>query len=196
MKNDRYCMAFSTGGLFLHESVMLAELYILHRQWDLVRAQAFSRNLLQTRTLTSAQRVYREVSARLKTLHPDELAILVQGSPPEQAQMAWVSVCRRFAFIAEFAVEVLREHFVSLKTTIVPADFDFFFSRKAEWHPELDQITPSTRKKLRQVLFRMMREATLVNPDGTINAPLLTPRLVGAISRERRPDLLFFPSFD
>lgn len=196
MKNDRYSMTFSTGGLFLREAVILAELYLEHQSWDPVRTKVLSDNLLQARTMASAQRVYREICARLKTLSCGEIRLFVEGSPPEQAHLLWISICRRFTFIAEFAVEVLREHYISLKSTVKPEDFDFFFNKKSEWHPELDEITLKTRIKLRQVLFRMMREAGLVTPEGMIIAVILSPRIQGAIPRERQQDILLFPAFE
>ena len=57
-------------------------------------------------------------------------------------------------------------------------DYDAFFNRKADWHEELDQLTDSTRDKLKQVLFRMLREAELVSDEGAILPAILSQRLV------------------
>jgi hypothetical protein len=32
-------------------------------------------------------------------------------------------------------------------------DFDAFYAAKAEWEPDLERISETTRKKLRQILF-------------------------------------------
>jgi hypothetical protein len=76
----------------------------------------------------------------------------------EQKQLLWLAVCKRYAYIREFSVEVLNEKYLRLDYELTEFDYDVFFSRKADWHIELDKLTDSTRKKLKQVLFRMLRE--------------------------------------
>jgi BrxA len=77
--NKPYSMPFSTGGLFLHYSVLLAELYTKLGDWQCVRAKVIESNLLQSRTQNTAQRVYREIISRLKRLTPDQLLVLANG---------------------------------------------------------------------------------------------------------------------
>ena len=104
---------------------------------------------------------------RLQEFSDRELDLLISGSQEDQNHLLWVAVCRRYRLVAEFAVEVVRERFLSMGATLELADFDAFFFRKADWHEELDTLKPATRNKLRQVLFGMMRDA------GLISAPAL-----------------------
>jgi len=196
MNNDRYSMSFTTGGLFHRESVKLAALYFNLDDWNSVRDKVVAENLLQTRTLSTLQRVCREIVSRLRTLSPSELECLVEGSHQEQAYLLWLAICRRYRFIADFAVEVLRERFITLKADLTHEDFDSFFNRKSEWHSELDEITPTTRSKLRQVLFKILREADLLTANNMINAALLSPRLSNAVSQSCRRDVFYFPVFE
>ncbi len=197
-KDEKYRLSFTTGGLFHPESVTLAMRFKITQDWKAVRDQTLLENLLQARTHNSAKRVCSEVISRLKTLTADELDLLICGTPREQESLLWIGVCRRYRLIADFAVEVLRERYISLRDDLSPADFDAFFNRKAEWHPELEKIRPGTRQKLRQVLFKMMREAGLLAilaGEYRIRAPALTPKLLSALPRERPEDLGFFPVF-
>lgn len=194
MKTDRYSMSFTTGGLFHQESVALATLFLEKGDWEAVRDQVLSENSIQARTLNTLKRVCREILSRLKTLDSRELELLVHTHPQEQGYLLWMAVCRRYRFIAEFAREVLRERFLSLKTDLHREDFDAFFNEKAEWHSEVESVRPATRNKLRQMLFKMMREADLLADDHTIRAAILTPRLLETIPQERRRDVLFFPA--
>ncbi len=68
-----------------------------------------------------------------------------------------------------------------------------FWDEKAEWHPALAEMSNSTRLKLRQVLFRMMREAEILSTDGTIQTAYLTPRVKSLIAQTRPADLAVFP---
>ena len=196
MSNDKYCMSFTTGGLFHHESVNLAVLYLDSKDWNAVRKKVLAENLLQTRTLSTLKRVCREVISRLKTLDAGELDLLVASNPREQGYLLWLAVCRRYGFIADFAVEVMRERYITFKTDLTHADFDAFFNRKSEWYAELGQLRSTTRNKLRQVLFKMLREADLLTANNMIKATMLSPGFVEEISRGNRRDFFFFPAFE
>lgn len=196
MSNDRYSMSFTTGCLFHRESVELASLYIGLGDWNSVRDKVIAENFLQARTLNTRKRVCREIISRLRTLSTNELEFLVAGSRQEQAYILWIAVCHRYEFIADFAVEVLRERYITLKGTLTHEDFDSFFNRKSEWHSELDEISPVTRGKLRQVLFKMLREADLLTANNTILAAMLSPRLLSLIQQGNERDILYLPVFE
>lgn len=196
MSGDRYNMSFTAGSLFHRESVELAALYLDLGDWNSVRDKVLAENLLQTRTLNTLKRVCHEVISRLRTLSPEELEFLVERSHQDQAYLLWIAICRRYRFIADFAVEVLRERYISLKADLTYDDFDSFFNRKSEWHLELDEITPTTRGKLRQVLFKMLREADLLATNNMISAAMLSPRLLELIRQGNHRDVLYFPVFE
>ncbi len=183
MGKGRYSTSFTTGGLFHRESVELATLYLKLGNWKSVQGNVVAENLLQFRTLNTLKRVCREVISRLKTLSQGELKFLVEGNHQEQAYLLWLAVCRRYRFIADFAVEVLRERYISLKADLTHDDFDSFFNRKSEWHLELDEIIPTTRGKVRQVLFRMLREADLLTANNMIQAAMLSPRFLDLVNQ-------------
>ena len=196
MSGDKYKMSFTTGGIFRRESVTLASQYLDIGNWDSVRDKVIAENLLQSRTLNTLKRVLREVISRLNTLTFGEIDLLVHGSHQEQAYLLWIAICRRYRFIADFAVEVLRERFISLKTDLTNEEFDSFFNRQSDWHSELEDISPTTRSKLRQVLFKMLREADLLSANNMINAAFLSPRLLEVIPQESRSVVLCFPIFE
>jgi hypothetical protein len=196
MKNKRYSMSFTTGSLFYKESLTLVVLYIEINDWKMVREKVVSKNLLQARTLNTSKRICREIISRLKTLSASELDLLVNSNSQDQRYILWMAICRRYEFIADFAVEVLRERYISLKTELHQEDYEAFFNRKSEWHPELDEIRPATKQKLRQVLFKILKEVDLLTSNNTINAAMLSPQLSEVISFGNHQDIQFFPVFD
>ncbi len=196
MVETKYSMSFTTGTLFYHESVKLAELYFELGEWQTVRTNALEQNVLQARTLNTAKKNCREVISRLKLLTTDEIKILVDGTRQEQGLMLWLAVCKRYRFIFDFAVEVLREKFLTLELNLTYEDYDAFFNAKAEWHDELERLTETTRIKLRQVVFKMLREADLLTRNNIINPPMLTPRLVQAVCRDSQAYITVFPASD
>jgi hypothetical protein len=196
MSDVRYSMSFTTGGLFRNESLTLIFLYLELSDWDAVRDKVCEQNILQARTINSLKRVTREIISRLKTLSINEIKLLSNASRQEQGYLLWLAVCRRYRFIADFSIEVLHERYISLKTDLTYNDFDSFFNKKSEWHTELEEIRPATRQKLRQVLFKMLREADLLTSQNIIIATMLSRDIVRAIPVENRRDILCFPIFE
>ena len=186
-------MSFTAGSLFHRESISLAKLYLGCRDCDVVRDMVIADNLLQARTLNTLKRVCREILSRIQTLSYDTLEFFVEGNSQEQGYLLWLAICRRYNFIADFAVEVLRERYISLKTDVTYDDFDSFFNRKSEWHCELEDLAQTTREKLRQILFKMLRQADLLAANNTINAAMLSPRLLELILQGDSRDILYFP---
>lgn len=196
MNKGRYRLSFTAGSLFHLESVALAKLYLDLGDWKSVRDKVFSENLLQTRTLSTLERFCSEVLSRLRTLSQSEIEFLVEGTRQEQSYLLWLAVCRQYKFIADFAVEVLRERFISLKIVLTHDDFDSFFNQKSEWYDELNKVSPKTRIKLRQILFKMLRDADLLTARNIINRALISPKLLELLNHGEKRDLLYFPLFD
>lgn len=201
MKSDKistatYIMSFSAGGLYLLESIEIAALYLELCDWEIVRRKAVESNLIQVRTISSSVRIIREICFRLGRLNIDELKILIEGTIQEQRQILWLAICRHYRFIYEFSVEVVREKYLCLNLDLYKGDYDAFFNSKAEWHEELGQLTENTRMKLRQVVFRMLREADLLTKANKINPAMLTPCVVQTIHKRSPADLSVFPTSD
>lgn len=196
MPETTYLLSFTTGGLFYREASKVAQLYLESGDWDATRAQVLAENLLQTRTRASAVRTFRELSNRLQALTPAQFEILVDGSRQEQNHMLWLAACKQYRFVREFAREVLRQKFLRLDPELTYLDFDIFYNDKAEWSDELDQLADTTRKKLRQVLFRMMTEAGLLSKTGRILPPALPPRVADCIAADDPTLFEVFPVSD
>ena len=193
---ERYRLSFTTGGLFLREAPVVVECYLRHGNWAEARDRVRQENLLQVRTAAAATRISKEVTARLEALDNIELRALIDSSLRDQAYLLWVAACRRYTFIHDFATEVLREHFLILRRQLTFGDYETYYSGKALWHPELDEIVSSTQHKLRQNLFRMLRETDLISEQQQIQQALLSPYLAQLLARQGKNELLVFPATD
>jgi hypothetical protein len=98
--------------------------------------------------------------------------------------------------VRDFAREVLREHFVLMRRQLKLSDFDAFFNSKALWHEELDQLAKSTQSKLRQNLFRMMRDAGFINDQYSVLQAMPSPALVQLLAQRGVDELTIFPVSD
>ncbi|MCJ7529872.1 MAG: DUF1819 family protein [Anaerolineales bacterium] len=191
-----YKTSFTTGSLFFREAITVTELYFKLGGWSLVRNNMLENNLLQARTQSSFKRTLQELLQRLQCLTKDQLQILVDGSRQEQNQILWLAVCKHYRIIYEFAIEVIREKFLRLDLTISYLDYDVFFNSKAEWHEGLDQLTNATKKKLRQVLFRILHEAEIISSSNSILPAIVSARVAISIVNDNPAYLAIFPITD
>lgn len=188
-----YSLSFSTGALFVPHSVLLGELYNDLGDWKSVRSKVLEQNLLQARTNNTAVRVCREIISRLKLLTAYQLSVLNGGSSKDQGHILWAGVCKRYQFIHDFAVEVVHEKFLGMDLLLTHKDYDVFFNQKSEWHEEMERVRESTRNKLRQVLFKMLREADLLSKKNMILPVVLSPVVQSGILDDPDLTLAIFP---
>lgn len=193
--DGRYALSFTSGALLTREAVIAAPLYLDVRDWSAVRDQLRAENLLQARTASSGFRLAREVAQRLAVLTDAELELLRDASPSERGHLMWVVACRRYAFIGDFAEEVVRERFLLLTPTLGYDDFDSFVRGKALWHPELAEVKDSTLQKLRSTVFRMLTEAGLLTGGEIVHTPL-SERVRDALDAQVPSDVRFLPTRD
>jgi len=196
MKNERYNMSFTTGGLFLRESVEISELYLQDPDWENVRSQVLEENIFQFRKITSARRSFNEVLKRLKNLSQKELAFFVNTNAKEQKHLLWVAVCKTYRFIHDFALEVIREKYLRLEMEISNQDFQIFFYHKAELDPHLEELTERTRRNCRTTLFKIMYDADILTKEKLIIPAMFSNQFIDLIKDINIELLLLFPITD
>ena len=191
-----YRLSFTTGGLFVPEAPVVVACYLTHRDWQKTRDQVRQDKLLQVRTDAAATRISKELVARLELLTEPELQALQELNLRDRAYLLWAAACRHYQLIHDFAIDVLREHHLLRRRQVTLSDYDSFYNSKALWHPELDALAPSTQSKLRQNLFRMLREADLLSTQHLIQPALPSPYLTQLLAQQGPEQLLVFPATD
>jgi hypothetical protein len=193
LSGTAYRMSFTVGGLFLNEALAAAMAHDRLGDWTQAQEEIQAGAAVGFRKTSSMHRAAREVVTRLKQLTEAELALLRRGTREEQAALLWLAICRTYRLVGEFAVEVLQERFLSLRPELEPEAFGRFIEAKAEWQKELATLKPSTRQKLQQVLFRILREAGLWSREGQIQRMPLSKRLLATLGERNASELAFFP---
>lgn len=194
--HQRYRMSFGVGGLLLNESIEVARQRIGGSSWDAVMAHGIAAGTTSLPKAQSRRRMLREVINRLSSLSAPELEFLVNDADrAEQAALLWVAACRTYRFVREFAIEVVCDRYLSYEEDLPLEVFDRLLAAKAEWDEGLAALNRSTALKLRQILFRMMREAGIITEKNHIVATYLSPRLIGMVEMSNRSDLAVFPGF-
>jgi hypothetical protein len=172
--DKRYSFSFISGALYVPESLVLGRILATGAAWDEAVGLALRDNLLRQRKEASSVRLLREIRYRLEQLDRPALDFLCHARSPDQRHLLYIAVCKRYRFIREFTLEVLRPKALSLDLQLYPADLARFIDRKGSESPEVDRLTDKSIAKIRQVILRMLAEASLL--DSTANQRL-TPRL-------------------
>ena len=178
----------------LNESLVIAQSYRAGEPWGVARDRLLREGTSALPKLASQTRALREVYDRIGQLtEAERLWMLEEADRAGQQAMLWLAICRTYHFIREFAVEVIVDRFTSWRLELGLDAFDRFFAGKAELDQSLTELLPSTCAKLRQVLFRILRESGLLSHSGQIEAVWLPLRMKQLIEEHSPEDLRVFP---
>jgi hypothetical protein len=160
---ERYRLSFTFGGLLGHETRVIAKEYIKDRDWTSAKSRILEQNLLQKTRLSSSRRYFREIRDRLSCAHDWEVDLLTSDVSFEEVITIILAITARYyRFLRDFIIEVVRHKWLGKDTQLKEYDFDSFFEGKIPNHKELTEISDTTRKKLKQVTLRVLREGNLL----------------------------------
>lgn len=111
----------------------------------------------------TGKNMYYELRKRVDNLTKQQSELLSNGDLNEQQKIAFLAVCKTYTFIRDFVVEVLREKYLVYDFEITEGDYCSFYRQKVEQHPEMESLTEETEKKVRQVLFKILEQAGIID---------------------------------
>ena len=132
----KYNLGFTSAAFLFRDSVLLAKLYLSLGDWNMVRERVLSENLLQIRTIAAQKRIYSETYTRLKALSVKALEVIANGERDDQVHMIWYAICKKYALIRDFSVQVLSPKIRINTRDISEADFNVFYNNLAANHDE------------------------------------------------------------
>ena len=148
----------------------------------------------------SGQRRLVEINKRLNAFTEEQFEFFLSCDLTSQRHLAFVSVCKVHSFIREFVVEVLREKVLVFDYELSEGEYISFYRRKNELHPEMDELTETTQYKIRQVTFKILEQAGIIDSVKTknIQPQLLEDQLVDLIASDDKQWLkvLFMSDMD
>ncbi len=156
MHHEKYDFAFTSSSLRLNEMVLVAGHILNDSEIDFV-------NDLGAGKTATGKRILREVSKRLAFLSPKQIDLLVNGSLDVQKQLSYYAACRSHLFIRDFVVEVLKEKYLIFDYHVTEGDYRTFVRQKLEFHPEIESLSETTLKKIKQVTFKILEQAGIIN---------------------------------
>ena len=194
---SKYILSFTAASLRLNEMVKVAKAAQEDDITDLdtVKESGVVFGSVKNRT---TDREFREIRKRLETLTPDQKNILIHGDLNSQKQIAFLAVCKHYAFIRDFAIEVIRDKVLVFDYQLHESDYNSFINNKISLHPELEKFSESTRKKAKQVMYRILEQAGIINNavEKTIQPQILQQDVINALHKEEPMWLKIFMMSD
>lgn len=157
------------------ETIAIAHEYKRLGNWDEVKKSASDQNLLNKVKQATFSREFREIKKRIDLLTEDQLNLLINGSPDEMKAMVFVSLLKTYSFLFDFVVEIVRNKYFLFDNVMMDSDYTRFLNSKDIVHPELEALSEQTAKKVKQVIFTILKQVGLITT--TTNGLILKPYL-------------------
>ena len=173
-----YNLSFTAASLRPELMRIAAEIFLVCGDWDEAKRRILATNAFQCRASRSAARLERELRQRLQLLTLPQIHLLAKASAEDRAAVSWLAVCKRSAFLRDFAAGLLRDKLEAHDPVLRRSDYESYLELQTIAHPSLGTVTPSSKAKIRQVLFKMVQEAGLTSRGGSsirIHRPALSP---------------------
>lgn len=191
MKNPSiYKFSFTALSLKVRETISLAQKL---KDENLSLEDLSPKDLSDQRGATS-KRKFQELIRRLNQLSEQELDLLAEGNPHEQKQLCLLGFARYYRFFYEFVTESMMDKIMVFDYELTDRDINSFISRKSIDHPELESLAETTRKKVVQVLWKVLEQSELINSvtDRKITPPFLEKRVENLVLKSNPDDLKIF----
>jgi hypothetical protein len=185
-----YKFSFTALSLKVKETILLAQKV---KDENLSLDDLSPKDLSDPRGATS-KRKFQELIRRLKQLSNEELDLLVEGNSEEQKQLCLLGFARYYRFFYDFVTEVMLEKIMVYDYELTDRDINSFISRKSIDHPELESLAETTKKKVIQVLWKVLEQAELINSvvNKKIIHPFLNEKMEKLVLKSNPNDLKVF----
>lgn len=188
----RYQADLSAGSLMLPESRVVARLLL-----DGVCAGAWEQairidNVLQKSSPATAIRQARLIRLRLEAIDRSLWPLIAEGDKEEATHALFAAALKHSELLQDFVCEVVADHARRLEIKLSPTAWDRFLSDCEVRDLAVKQWSPSTRKKLLQVIIRILAEARYLESTRSLRllSPHLNPLVVRALKAAGEDRLL------
>ncbi len=174
MAQDKYNAELSAGSLLIPESRKVAELIL--QSADKAAWQRFISvdNELQKRSPASARRQTRLLRNRLELVGANLLRVIISGSNEAATQALLAAAIKHSSLLGNFMDTVIRQHLRVFETSLAANDWTKFLEDCAKHAPEVEGWAPSTKRKLGQVVIRILAEAKYLSSSRSMNITPVT----------------------
>jgi hypothetical protein len=167
-----YNAEISAGSLLLNESRIIAQILLEQPDEEAWYKAIIVDNVLQKKAPSSAKRQARLIRNRLELMSSDLWGLVIDGSREVAMQALLAAAIKHSRLLGDFIDEVIRQHIKTFNTQLTLRDWKNYLSDCEQRDDSLKGLSNSTKKKLGQVVFRIIAEAGYIDTTRSLN---LTP---------------------
>ena len=127
-----------------------------HDEWKKV---VEDQNILQRLSPASAIRIANFIRARLRLMTPELWVLIKDGDSITATQACLAAAIKHCRILGDFLDIVVRDQFNKLEDSLTPRLWEDFVLGCRQRDPEMDEFPPTTAKKMRANIHRILNEA-------------------------------------
>jgi len=184
--SSKYLLSYTAVSLQAYEAETIVNLYQELCDWDKVSKNVIEKNALQKGTIATRKREFIEFKKRVQTLTPEQLSYFEEATSSEIKNLTMLSCFKLYAFIYDFATEVMRNKLLLFDFQLINSDYESFYESKRALYDNLNTISDATQYKLKQVMFKMFEQADFIDSvkSKNIQKPYLSEEIIKLIVQD------------
>ena len=154
-----YKANITAGALFVPESRKIAVLMLREASLDEWKRVIQDQNVLQRLSPASSIRIANFIRARLRLMTPNLWNLIKDGDSITATQACLAAAIKHCRILGDYLDIVVREQFNKLEDRLTPRLWEDFVLGCRQRDSEMDEFPPSTAKKMRANVHRILNEA-------------------------------------
>lgn len=147
------------GSLLVRESRIVARLLVKPYTPDKVKAIILEDNLFQNHSASTTRRYSNLILLRVQKLTTTQLHLIADGTDETTRLMLFAAVLKAHKLVLDFVREVLFDKVRCYEPSLSKMDWTRFIEQRETIDTEVGKWTDSSRKKIGQVIIRILSEA-------------------------------------
>ncbi len=171
------------GSLLLRESRMAARMLVEGLGPDAIKRTVMDGNLFQNGSPATTRKYCRLVLVRLRALNARQLRIVADGADESAALMLLAAVLKTYPIVRDFVREVMLDKVRCFEPRLTRQDWTRFLEQRETIDTGVKAWTESSRRKIGQVIVRMLTEAGLLSDTRrmAIQFPCIPPEVAESL---------------
>jgi len=146
------------GSLMVRESRVIADLLLVEASTDQWKQIIQVENRLQKRSPATARRNAQAIRKRLQLMEPEFWRAIRDGDEDLATQATFCAALERNLLMVEFMERVVRDAYAAHAEKLEHYQWTDFLEDSAHRDPDIDDWKETTKKKMGQVVYRMLAE--------------------------------------
>ena len=182
-----YKANITAGALLVPESRKIADLMLRNVSSAEWKEEVEQKNILQKLSVSSSKRVAAHIRSRLELMTPELWKMVRDGDAVLATQALFASAIKHCRILGDYLDLVVREQFKKLEDRLTPALWDEFVISCKQRDPLMEDFPPSTAKKMRSVVHKILVEAGYLTSahDWRLNKIEVIPEIIEYLKKHK-----------